>query len=590
MDKKILWVVVSSLMALSLVMAACGPAAEEEEGEVKEEAEVVSPETPQYGGILTLITASEPTLTNSRGWPVYEQFMGPDWTRGAAGIGLADFNAGASSLEDWMGPILAESWVMTDPSVWVLNIRRGVYWQPLDTEAGRLMGGREMTADDVVNSFNWQIKESPESWIWRAQPLEAEASTIEKTGPWQVTIKTPSNYMMSFGWIIQGAGFHRVYPYDVVKAFDHELIYRAEGWHYTEAVGTGPFMIEEVVAGTSRTFKRNPLYWDKDPLGAGKGNQLPYLDGYMELYITDRSTQLAAMRTGQVAYTTALTKDDWEREIELSPDLEWASYLSAFPLVRFIHMRTDKAPFNDVRVRQALMMATDFEAFVGDYYGGAAEMDVWPWDSNFAGSGYVPLDEMPQSVQELFRYNPEKAKELLTEAGYPGGFKTSIIVSAAGNGVDEIAIFKDMWAKVGIEVEINVREASIYSGIWAQRAHEDMIYAFNATNWPWIFTFGFMRGGNTFNSSYVNDPEGSDPILEAAYEAVNENIIWNMPEVYRLMEEIRTYIMEQSYVIPRPSPYMYNVWQPWLKNYYGFNASQNKYFWIDQALKEEMGQ
>ncbi len=540
---------------------------------------------------MTTIATSEPTDKNSRGWPVYEQFMGNDWTKGAAGTGEVDFAAGIRGLEDQMLPILAESWDMPDPSTWILNIRQGVHWQPLDSEAGRFMGGREMTADDVVNSWNWQIKESPNAWIQLAEPEVAKTSSIEKTGPWQVTITTPTSYLTAWGWVIQGAGFHRVYPYDLVKEFDHELIYRGEGWHYTEAVGTGPFMVEEVVPGVLRRFKRNPLYWDKDPVGPGEGNQLPYIDTRVELYIPDRSTQMAALRTGKISYMTGFIKEDWEREMQLSPELQWASYLNPTTQARMILMRTDKKdmPYSDVRVRQALMLATDFEALKNDYYGGQAEYDIFPLNSNYAGTGYLPLSEMPESVQDLYRYNPEKAKELLKEAGYPNGFKGKIIVSSAGTDVDDVSIFKDMWAKVGVELVIDVREVGVFNQIAGTRAHEEMIYRYQWTSWPWMFGMIGVRGSNTFNYSYINDPPGSDPILEEYYEKLNENMIKDMPEVYRLLEELRPYFMEQAYVIPRPTPYMYNLWQPWLKNFYGFTATGYKYHWIDQELKKEMG-
>ncbi len=594
MKRKIVWMVVSGLMALSLVMAACG-AADEEEGEVVEE-EQVSSNVPKYGGTLTVVTTSEPIITNSRGWPVYEQFMGGDWTRGPAGSGVTDFAAGTTALEDSMMPILMESWVMPEPGLWIMQVRQGVHWQDTGTPAGDLMGGREMTADDVVASFNWQLHDSgDQSWIHRGQPAVAAASTIEKTGPWEVTVRTPLDYLTAWTWIVQGAGYHRVYAYDVTIEFEHELIFRGEGWHFSEVVGTGPFMITDVQAGTSRTFKKHDRYWAKDPLGPGKGNQLPYIDNYVELYIPDRSTAMAAMRTGQIAYITALTKDDWENEMRLSPNLQWASYLHSTTLNRFVLMRTDKQdlPFKDIRVRQAMMMAIDYASFKDDYYGGAAEIDIWPLNSNFAGTGYIPLDEMPAEVQELYSYNPDKARELLTEAGYPDGFKTKILVRNMGTEVDEVAIFKDMWSKVGIDVEIDVREVGIFNNITNVREHEELVYRHMWTTWPMMYYFSSTRGPSTNNLSAINDPNvgTADPIVEKAFQDINDNMMVDMPEVYRLMEELREYLALQAHAIPRPTPYMYNVWQPWLKNYYGFASLANyaKYHWIDQGLKESMG-
>jgi peptide/nickel transport system substrate-binding protein len=223
-------------------------------------------------------------------------------------------------------------------------------------------------------------------------------------------------------------------------------------------------MVAEVVAGTMIKYVKNPDYWAKDLLGPGKGMQLPYIDTLVELSIPDRSTQLAAMRTGRIAYVTGLTRDEKNTELQLNPKLQTAKYLQTTTLTRFISMRTDKKdkPFSDIRVRQALMMATDFNAIKDGYYGGEAEIDVWPLNKNFAASGYVPLNEMPAKVQDLYKYDPEKAKQLLKEAGYPNGFKTSIIVSGQGSDVDDVSIFKDMWAKVGVELVLDVKELTVF--------------------------------------------------------------------------------------------------------------------------------
>ena len=76
-------------------------------------------------------------------------------------------------------------------------------------------------------------------------------------------------------------------------------------------VGTGAFMITDFVPGSVATLKRNPNYWDKDPIGPGKGNALPYIDELRYLIIPDASTREAAMRTGKIDQW-GLTGDQWE--------------------------------------------------------------------------------------------------------------------------------------------------------------------------------------------------------------------------------------------------------------------------------------
>ncbi|MEE8418966.1 MAG: ABC transporter substrate-binding protein [Dehalococcoidales bacterium] len=608
---KMKWAVVSGLMALSLVLVSCGQAdveetkgpgisvtteekeleeqrQEQEEEEVEEE-EVAGPSGPQYGGIITYRLANDPssfdsgTHTNS-GYlinTVYQQYMGSDWLRGPAGGGATNYAAGAGSVEDSYGPQLAESWETPEQGVWVLKIREGVHWQLVDSEAGRLMGGREMTVDDIVSSFN-RLNTAPGSWIAAGQPRVAESATAEITGDWEVTIKTPVDYFTAFVWLIQGAGFARVYPPEVVEKY-------GDMSNWQNAVGTGPFMLVDYVQASQFTFVKNPNYWETDPVGPGKGNQLPYVDGIKELIIPDISTTLAALRTGKLDLQESINLEDGQTVISITPEIESDKYLSA--LVWGIGMKQDEPeqPFSDVRVRQALMLATDFESIKRDYFGGEAEIDIYP--INFQTTSlYEPLDEMPEVVQELFSYNPDKAKQLLADAGYPDGFSTSIVVSSDPARVDELAIYKEMWSKVGIDLKIEVLEMGNYLRIaGARREWDNMLYRTVSLSFNFQMYHAPYRGAAILNPSRINNPPGADTYLEDIHNAMNENMFINMPAVYEEWKKVKPYILEQAFVIPRPQPYQYTFWWPWLKNYYGQGLALTRYAWIDQDLKKEMG-
>jgi peptide/nickel transport system substrate-binding protein len=442
-----------------------------------------------------------------------------------------------------------------------------------------------------VDSFNWQVNEMPKSWIWVSQPAIARASSINQTGPNQVTILTPVDYLTSWTWLIQGAGYHVVYAADAEKRLSHQLIYQGEGWPYQEVLSTGPWITTEVVAGTSITKVKNKNYWGTDPVGPGKGNQVPYIDKYVQLYITDRSTNFAALRTGKIDLLPNFTRDEWNREKQVTPRLMSATTLNDTTGNRVLFMRTDKKdkPFSDVRVRQALMMATDFNAWKDQYYGGAAEIDVWPLNSNFKATAYSPLSEMPKEVQDLYTYNPDKARQLLKDAGFPNGFKVAVVATNAGNDVDELSIFKSQWAKVGVELSIDIKDPTTYASIQATKNFDEMLYRFNYSNFPQDFYFTSRRGASSNNLSFINDPAGTDKTIEEAFAKTDASMMVDMTTVYKVMKEIRPYIMQSAAVIPRPTPFSYNVWNPWLKNYYGFAPTGYKYSWIDADLKKAMG-
>ncbi len=611
MKHKYIWILVSCLMTLFLIMTSCStettPSVKQEKGSDEviikdttketgtvtkpDEEKVVSSDVPQYGGTLnTFITADISSFDSGTGGSagafiniVYDQYMVTDWRRGPAGSGVTNLLAGAGAVEDYFQPCLAESWEMPSIGVWVLNFREGVHWQPVDSEAGRLMNGREVTADDIVSSLK-RLLEAPRSWINISRPNLLVGLTYEKTGPMQVTITTPTDPWTSHNWIIQGGGFNCLYPPEVVEKYgDMETDWR-------KAVGTGPFMITDYVTGSLITFEKNPTYWETDPVGPGTGKQLPYIDVYKQFIIPDVSTQLAGLRTGKLDFMSGIEAPSAKPLIQTTPGLEYTTYMSNTPWVIAMNRLDSSKPFHDVRVRQAMMLATDFEAIKNDYFEGNADINVWPVNKQTTAL-YVPMEELPASVQELYSHNIEKAKQLLTDAGYPDGFKAKILGPSDAQRVDELSIFVDQWAAVGIEIELDIRESGVYNGINIARSHEDLVYRYLWGTFTQQLYLSGLRGGSWFNPSFVGDETKGmkDPFIESVFEAVNANMFINNEQAYTEYKKITPYVLEQAYYIVRPTPYTYSFWWPWVKNCYGQGALFAKHFWIDKDLKKSMG-
>jgi peptide/nickel transport system substrate-binding protein len=419
---------------------------------------------------------------------------------------------------------------------------------------------------------------------------------IEKTGPWQVTITAPVQPVTAQWWVIEGGGYGFMYPKEIVDKYGD-----INNWK--NMVGTGPWIIQDWVPGSSVTFRRNDNYWGVNPAGPGKGDQLPYADGLKRLIIPDTSTFFAAVRTGKMDMSGAITYDDFSELQRTAPDLEFVEYLGdGFANAHAVNFRLDdkSKPWADKRVRQALMMATDYDAIINGYFQGKAEKDTVLVNKNFTGTGYKPLSTMAQSVQDLYKYNPDGAKQLLTEAGFPNGFKAEVLVPSVPDSIaDQATILKDMWSKIGVDLEIKPTEnAALTTRVTRTFDWPDMFYGTFSGGTVASFGFslytyfGYYRGDNRPQFASRTDSGGTpDPIIEAAFAKTQENIYINWPEAYKVVEEIRPYLIENAFRVPFPQPLNYQMWWPWMKNTYGAGpvAYYLKYYWIDQSLKTSMG-
>ncbi len=611
MKKKILWLVVSGLMVLSLVMAACAPAAVEEEKEEviveeeKEEEEVVAPtvEKPKYGGVLKVglegdivdfdeivgnpFSAKTEQVTNETLWT-------GDWARGAAGGYGTNEAAWTGKTDVWelYAGAIAESWELPskiegETCTVIYHIRKGIHWalNPVNPRpAERLVGGRELTADDVVFSLEQAIFDI-RARIGKTDPTIRQ-SKITSPEPWIVKVEFPwESFEMA---ISRFGGSVNIVPPEVVQQLGD-----MNDWK--RSVGTGPFMLTDFVPGSTATMVRNPNYWNKDPIGPGKGNQLPYLDGVKYLLILDKSTLFAALRTAKIDWTggdwSTITRDDVASLKQITPQL-MSRAMSVYSGRGCIAMKLDRAPFNDIRVRRALMMAIDFETIKRDLFGGDAQIITFPicYVKEYADA-YLGLDdpECPASVKELYTYNPEKARALLAEAGYPQGFKTSLIIESPPEDIDYYSIYKDMWAKVGVEVELLPKEVGAWNTIKNKKSWDQMISVITSST-QHLFKMQYMSGPGLLNASDINDP-----VVNEAKGKVITALVADRAEAMRLHKELMKYVLDQAWAIPRVISPFYSLWWPWLKNYSGeshFATVETTFFdwvWLDQELKKSMG-
>ncbi|UCC16624.1 MAG: hypothetical protein JSU58_09705, partial [Dehalococcoidales bacterium] len=504
--KKLLWVLVSCLMALSLIIASCETQETAEEEEEKDEgpAEVVitetkegyevtttvqegyrDPDEPKYGGTLTF-TRWEPTgfdpyhifmVSCSALYLNNEEMLMGDWSKTPAGDGSAGIG-GSMGYKDRLTGQLCESWSMPDDETLLFNIRKGVHWHNKPP-----VNGREYDAEDAAWAINhlWEAPRGAHRMIVAPDEHIKSATALDK---WTLEVKVPPQaqglqVIYTAAWLYQ-------YPREVTETYGDMLDWK-------NVVGTGPFILDDYVPGSVLHFSRNPNYWQYDPIHPQ--NQLPYVDKAKWMIIGDASTQLAAFRTRQLDLSIGVTLsyEDGSTLIDQNPDIH---YTSTPGMDSHLYFRVDKPelPYSDLRVRQALTLSINKEELIEDYYHGFAELlgAIYPPDKAWEPF-YTPLEEMPTepftdelsrcSVRELFYWSENdvpKAKQLLAEAGYPNGFKATIISSSPAQ-TDFLSIIKQYFATINVDLNIQQLEASIVGGMRRARSYEEGIYTASPT-------------------------------------------------------------------------------------------------------------
>lgn len=593
MVKKFIWLIVSCLMVLSLVMASCGPATEEEEEEG--EGAITETEEPQYGGVLNLIQPNEPggfdprvTMIHfTRTLPVTHDFLlTGDWAKGPAGTGETSWQIGFLGRTELFAGELAESWELQGNDTLIFHVRKGVKWQnksPMYDSLG------EVTAEDVV----WNIEKD---WTTPGMNLdiffkkEDHPTSFKALDKYTVEIKFPPHAMAQN--VMETACRIPFLPPEITEKYGDQSDWK-------NSTGTGPYMLEDYTVGSSITYKKNPDYWGIDPVGPGKGNKLPYMDGVVELIIPDASTQLAALRTGKVDCTRGITVS-WENGEQLLQQNPKMKHLETPAMTMVPCGRVDKPelPFHDLRVRQALNLAVNQQEILDGYYKGHGYLIGYPFfPVKEHAPFYTPPEQLPDKpispdgavgAKELFTYNPDKAKELLAEAGYPNGFKTEIVCNAPD--ADFLAMIREYFLKVGVDMEIKPMEASVFNSLTRARTHEQMIFSATHLWWgPWLMHE--VRVDSSGDLSMWEDPK----TLEV-YDLINRNLGMNDKKWTDALKAVTPFILEESWGVWMPASFNYIMWWPWLKNYHGeihVGYVQwyefTRYSWLDTELKKSMG-
>ena len=217
-------------------------------------------------------------------------------------------------------------------------------------------------------------------------------------------------------------------------------------WHY--ACGTGPFVLTDYVADNHYTFSKNENYYGYDE--RHPENKLPYLDTIIIQKYSDSTSVLSDFFAGRLDYVSqnAYLSDSEIAQLTANADVQHFTYPYQ---ASGIGLKCNQEPFSDIRVRIAMQKAINLEEVAKAYYGYDELTYPGLWDMGQAGWSAVP--DWDEETLNEYTYDPEAARALLAEAGYPDGFSFTV-------GIDTIAdpdlyeLCKDYLAAVGINMEI----------------------------------------------------------------------------------------------------------------------------------------
>ena len=542
------------------------------------ETPTTAPGEPQYGGTLTVwmkVQTDDPEspdimdgFSDPTQWhtPVQQCPVRGDFEKyGPRGTGEYDFQLLAFIPDQYLMGEMLESWeIHPDRLIW--NVRKGLMWQGRD-----VMESREVVAEDIVADLTY-FREAP-----GGKTFKKFSTKIYSTGKYSLVIETSSFNVQLFPYIIGYEDRAKISPPEIQGS---------KKWE--DQVGTGPFMFKEYVVGSHMAWERNPTYWETTTID-GKEYKLPFVDEMIWPIIPDESTQVAALRTGKLDFHHKLFSSWWETLDKSAPWLK-SSKASAGEGMGMTLLNT-QPPFDDVNVRRALMIGTDTRAFA-ELQG--VDLDLLPvhwYPIHFQNKEvYTPLEELPEEDQLLYKYNPELAKKMLADAGYPNGFKMKYYQISESFLLDRAALMKDQWAKFGVEVEIVPVTTAAYEDLSFSKTYTDSIYDDAQITNP-IITIGRKTSLEEFHNKSQFYNEEFAKLGLAAISEVDTN------KRNALMKAASLILMHEVNIIPTDAlagPAHY--WGPWLKNYYGERCVSDNDFvsvlaraWIDEAEKKRLG-
>jgi dipeptide transport system substrate-binding protein len=348
-------------------------------------------------------------------------------------------------------PSLAESWTISEDGLtYIFKLRHGVKWHTNKS----FTPSRNFNADDVVFSIMRMFDENHPyykvggtNYQFFGEIVKPSLKAIEKVDDYtvKVTLTRPYAPLLSALSVEPMSILSAEYADAMTKANTQDLVNQAP-------IGTGPFSLLAYQKDATVRFRAVPDHWTK---AVGNKDRMALVNDLIFVITPDASVRYAKVKSGECQIARYPNPGDLPA-MRTDPNLTLLS--GSIADQSFLAFNQQKKPFDDKRVREALVYATNIPAIIDAVYQGTGKQ---------AAAIVPPSLWSHNDTLKPRPYDPAKAKALLTEAGFPNGFKTvlwaiPVVRAYMPNGRRAAELIQADWAKVGVEAQIQSYEWGEY--------------------------------------------------------------------------------------------------------------------------------
>ena len=392
---------------------------------------------------------------------------------------LIDFGVRRTGAGDPIGDLnrftgkVAKAWTVSADGTATFRLR----------ENARFADGSPVTAEAVKYSYDRIFGVKAVTAALMRMAAVADADHVTAVDPTTAKIKMDTTNPLLFGNMAQFG--HAIVNPALVKPHASGQDPWATAWMKTHDAGAGPFVLDRWTPGSEIVLRRNDHYW----AGPAKLSQIVFK------IVPEPSTRVLLLRRGAVDVSTDLPLQDLET---LRRDAGIAVRQFPTTIVKYIGMNVRAKPFDSLKVRQAIAYAVPYDTIMKEAVKGFGRPLRSP----------VPAG-MPSHDESAWTYatDPQRAKQLLTEAGFAGGFKTALTIRAGFPVDEQIAVWvQSALRPLGVEVEIEKVPLAGYTERLLKHEMAFFVHEWlSINNDPFYHDFWLFKQGCCNYGNYQND-------------------------------------------------------------------------------------